>query len=48
MDYFTASAVKYLCRWRDKHKGEGQVDDLRKARWFIEKLISTLIDKDIK
>ena len=25
MDYFTASAVKYLCRWRDKHKGGGQV-----------------------
>ncbi len=48
MDYFTASAVKYLCRWRDKHKGEGQVDDLRKARWFIDKLIDTLIDKNIK
>jgi hypothetical protein len=48
MDYFTASAVKYLCRWRDKHKGEGQVEDLRKARWFIEKLIGTLIDKNIK
>ncbi len=48
MDYLTASAMKYLCRWRDKHKGEGQVDDLRKARWFIEKLIDTLMDKNIK
>jgi len=39
MDYLTASAMKYLCRHAHKHGGEGQIDDLRKARWFIEKII---------
>ena len=41
MDYLTASAVKYLCRWQHKHLGDrgGQIDDLRKARFFIEKQI---------
>jgi len=48
MDYLTASAIKYLCRRKFKHKGEGQVDDLRKARWFIDKLIDKLMDKNIK
>ena len=41
MDYLTASAVKYLCRWQHKHRGNisGQIEDLRKARFFIEKEI---------
>jgi len=41
MDYLTASAVKYLCRWQHKHLGDrgGQIEDLRKARFFIEKQI---------
>ena len=41
MDYLTASAMKYICRHAHKHgqEGDGQIDDLRKARWFIEKLI---------
>tara|TARA_R110002095_G_scaffold169152_1_gene146813 strand:+ start:3661 stop:3885 length:225 start_codon:yes stop_codon:yes gene_type:complete len=41
MDYLTASAMKYICRHAHKHDedGSGQIDDLRKARWFIEKLI---------
>ena len=41
MGYLTASAVKYLCRWQHKHLGDrgGQIDDLRKARFFIEKEI---------
>ena len=41
MDYLTASAMKYICRHNHKHgeDGDGQIDDLRKARWFIEKLI---------
>ena len=39
MDYLTASSMKYLCRHAHKHAGDGQIDDLRKARWFIEKLI---------
>ena len=42
MDYLTASAMKYICRHSHKHgqEGDGQIDDLRKARWFIEKLIA--------
>ena len=41
MDYLTASACKYLCRWQHKHRGNkaGQIQDLRKARFFIEKQI---------
>ena len=35
MDYLTASVQKYLARWRFK---EG-IEDLRKARWFLDKLI---------
>ena len=31
----TANAIKYLWRW--KHKGG--VEDLRKARWYIDRLI---------
>jgi len=33
--YLEGCAIKYLTRWRDK----GGVDDLRKAKHFIEKLI---------
>ena len=47
LDYLTASAMKYLCRWKHKHdKGSnGQIDDLRKARWFIEKLIEQQLEE---
>jgi hypothetical protein len=33
--YLEGNAIKYLCRWRDK----GGIDDLRKARHYIDKLI---------
>jgi len=33
--YMEGSAIKYLCRWKDK----GGVQDLRKAVHFIERLI---------
>ena len=46
MNYLTASATKYLCRWEHKHKGDGQIEDLRKARFFIEKQISELLKQD--
>jgi hypothetical protein len=48
MDYLTASALKYLCRYKHKHVGEGQIEDLRKARFYIDKLIDSLKIKDIK
>tara|TARA_R100001244_G_C5100230_1_gene118623 strand:- start:25 stop:291 length:267 start_codon:yes stop_codon:yes gene_type:complete len=35
MDYLTANVQKYISRWRFK---DG-VCDLKKARWFLDKLI---------
>lgn len=34
----TANVLKYICRW--KHKNGLQ--DLKKARWYLERLIGTL------
>ena len=34
--YCTAAAIKYLWRWKSK----GGVEDLRKARWYIERIIA--------
>jgi len=49
MSYLIASATKYLCRYPHKHAGEGRLDDLRKARWFIEKQIEEILkEEDIK
>tara|TARA_R100001377_G_C3085090_1_gene73761 strand:- start:39 stop:272 length:234 start_codon:yes stop_codon:yes gene_type:complete len=48
MDYLTATAVKYLCRHKHKHVGEGQIEDLRKARFYINKLINSYLDNNIK
>lgn len=33
--YATGAAIKYLWRWSRK----GGVEDLRKARWYIDRLI---------
>ena len=46
MDYLTASALKYLCRYKHKHVGEGQIEDLRKSRFYIDKLIDSLQFKE--
>lgn len=35
LGYFEGNVVKYVSRWRDK----GGVEDLRKARHYIDKLI---------
>jgi hypothetical protein len=35
LGYFEGSVVKYVTRWRDK----GGVEDLKKARHFLDKLI---------
>ena len=40
MDYLTASVQKYLSRWRFK---DG-ICDLRKARWFLDKLIEQQLE----
>ena len=31
----TANALKYICRWHNKNG----VEDLKKAKWYIQKLI---------
>ena len=33
--FCTGNAIKYLYRWKDK----GGVEDLAKAKWYLEKLI---------
>jgi hypothetical protein len=37
LPYAEGNVVKYICRWRHKHKSrEGQLDDLKKARQYID------------
>lgn len=36
--YLQGNVTKYLHRWRDKNG----VEDLRKARWYLEALIQSL------
>jgi hypothetical protein len=42
--YLKGNVLKYICRYRHKHK-ENPVKDLMKARWYIEKLIGTIREK---
>lgn len=39
--YLKASSMKYL--WRYEHKN-APVEDLRKARWFLDRLIKELVN----
>ena len=48
MNFCIGNAIKYLARFRFKHQGEGQVQDLRKAIQYIQLQIDSMIDKDIK
>jgi hypothetical protein len=43
LGYFEGNIVKYVSRWKDK----GGVDDLRKARHYLDKLIEMNTD-DLK
>jgi hypothetical protein len=36
--HYTASAIQYLWRWKSKNGAE----DLKKARWYIDRLLLTL------
>lgn len=40
--YLEGNVKKYLHRWRYK---DAPVEDLRKARWYLEKLIETTVKK---
>ncbi len=48
MNFCIGNAIKYLARYRWKHEGEGQIQDLRKAIQNIQMQIDSMIDKDIK
>jgi hypothetical protein len=41
LNYFEGNIVKYVSRWRTK----GGIDDLRKARHYLDKLIEMEADK---
>jgi hypothetical protein len=41
LDYFQGSIIKYVTRWKDK----GGVEDLRKAKHFLDKYIETMEEK---
>ena len=41
MNFCVGNAIKYL--WRAGLKGE-QIEDLRKARWYIDREIARLLD----
>lgn len=36
--HYTASAIQYLWRWKSK----GGVEDLQKARWYLNRLIAAV------
>ena len=42
--YATGSAIKYLWRWKEK----GGKDDLKKAKWFIQKMVDALEDIEMQ
>ena len=47
--YAEGNAIKYLCRWRYKHDDkEKQLEDLNKAKQYIELLIEQETKKDDK
>jgi Protein of unknwon function (DUF3310) len=39
LSFVEASIVKYVTRWREK----GGVEDLKKARWYLERLINASV-----
>lgn len=39
----TANAIKYLWRWKNKNG----VEDLQKAKWYIDKMINTSTEKTV-
>ena len=43
MDYLTSNICKYICRWRFK---DG-LCDLKKARWYLDKLIEQEEGRDV-
>lgn len=46
MNFCLGNAIKYLWRAGDKH--ETPIEDLKKAKWYIEREISRLEEKPVK
>ena len=38
----TGNVIKYICRWKDKNG----LEDLKKARWYLNRLIQTVEKKE--
>tara|TARA_R110000824_G_scaffold60623_5_gene161935 strand:+ start:757 stop:1056 length:300 start_codon:yes stop_codon:yes gene_type:complete len=45
LSYGVGNVIKYVCRWR---KSSGGIEDLRKARHYIDLLIELELDPDKK
>ena len=45
MGYFEGNVIKYITRFKYK---ENSLDDLKKARWYIDRLIKIEEAKDVK
>lgn len=41
--FCTASAIKYLWRWKKKGK---PIEDLKKAKWYIDRIIEKMEDEN--
>lgn len=39
----TGNVIKYICRWKDKNG----LEDLKKARWYLNRLIQTVEKKEV-
>jgi hypothetical protein len=39
--FCTGNAIKYLYRWKKKNG----IEDLKKAKWYIDKLLNEISDK---
>ena len=41
LGYFESNILKYISRWKYKHsEREKQLEDLYKAKWYLERLIA--------
>ena len=46
VDYFTGNVIKYICR-AGKKEGESELDDLLKAKAYIEKKLDIFYNNNI-
>jgi hypothetical protein len=48
LDFCLGNTVKYISRWGKKQNEENDlVQDLKKAKWYLERKIAQLENKDI-